>query len=468
MQYASYPPNFGFFEWNEVDSVDTENNQITLTKSVQFTYRDDWPEFEYYSGQYGGQAAIIKDRTMRSLTIRDGLLIPNPNAEGLEGKSFYVSARTVLLENLEAPGIYYAPTCSEMHTAKNCEFLFVEVDKCLGNFQMDRSVIHNQPETKYSVTAGTGARRIALLGNTINGSIIVSPFDNLVIRDNTINATATSSFDEGVIKPYPSFGATKTAIIEDNSIYYDADYDAIISLYAATELTVASVDGTSIVLAINDANIRKIGWLRAGSFLHKADMSKYGRVTGIVENAGDFVLSGTWPAPVAAEVWCCYRYEDLQTARNILIGPLPRPPFRSVLRAPMLEGQHRHRLSLRLSTTADFASAISRIEPLGTVVCMTVLVTRAYSGPDTAARMTLATTNPAYTIGTIDLTTTGMREITFTTPAELGSDDLDPLQASPCRSLTVTALADEQSEGITGTDQQMPDLLIEVEVVPAA
>jgi hypothetical protein len=308
IQFGGLPPNFRYFEWNQVASVNAATATLGLTYPLKNSYDNDWWDTDL-SAYYGPQWIIGKPRILplertnyrypKLLEIR-GMRFLNHPTKHTAIASTVEQIRLIEVETDSNVSIW--PSQNRM-----AEYIDCIVNRTGNEFDKLCDFVHVRGGRWNKIgDGGTGINRVLIENVDLRGSVVLSarqvetvssefnlsqaPFgvvglawgdfssERIMFRNNRINlASATVSGTENAqMACYVNTDIMRTFTVEDVSAL------------------------GAIRLAYNDVNRNMIKLIGAGTWIYKPDCTNYGVITRISFDGSNFLLYGRFRNPVSA------------------------------------------------------------------------------------------------------------------------------------------------------------------------
>ncbi len=166
-QSSSFPANPGYFEYNEVESVNTGTGVITLKKPLSNSYKKQAPDDTTFGVSWGAARITCLNRDDFSMA-RNVTLIGGKGIDTGVGTALYRGVLyTAGVSNVRVIGAdFYGffPTMTENVYVRDCNFHTTsEIDKGIINFRMENSRMD-------TLTQGTGLINFEMIGGMLTGA----------------------------------------------------------------------------------------------------------------------------------------------------------------------------------------------------------------------------------------------------------------------------------------------------------
>jgi hypothetical protein len=300
----SYPPNLRYFEWNVINSISLTSGELMLATPLTHDYDASWPDFTYDAalGLVVGRPRILSlDRPMfvypRHVELIGAEFLANP-LQPDASNGLVIAADTLVLRNCIHHGWTW-PSENRRVVYENCLFDgHIEGDKICDEVSFLRCTVRGV------LHAFTGVNRLTIDDcDIVGGYLNISPRQALV-QNNEIQISAGEPY--GAIRGY--YGAWPVAVLAcyDNVITHDGSLLYAINNAIARALTVSAVGASNeIVLEATPFNRDEVvRQLMPGTVLTNSAGTNSGTVTRVGWDGAQWVLEGTWQAPVqAGESW---------------------------------------------------------------------------------------------------------------------------------------------------------------------
>ena len=233
-QFAGFPPNYKFFEYKKVVSVNAGTGVVTLDSPIQYTHQSNFPYLSS-SSTGEGRATIFKldQASLWGINHTYNDIVFKANAVPVTFDCIYITGRSIKMVGCTAP--YFLPSQVGTVHLQNClqtaeDQVSTEIDKLITNVVLEDCVwmdklnsassvtnfeaIRSQFNAGYSLTAPTNVKMIDCIV-AANSQNDVQLLDQYQITNNLLISGGTHSY-------YPSFsvvsGQLNTVTINGSTI----------------------------------------------------------------------------------------------------------------------------------------------------------------------------------------------------------------------------------------------------------
>lgn len=293
-----YPPGARYFEWRTVTSVNSGTGVIGLDMPTKNTYLSTWFDTPSASPAVGPARIVAVDRSSGNYCRQAEFnnVIFGPGSSGQQGNLIF-AAKILKVTNSTCLNGWTWASENEYAEYDHCNINNTEWDKLVGKVLFKNSQITGQN------TGGFGCEDIEFENVLLSSPSVMG--GRYISYKNVTCCNTNTNYPLGL---NPGFNPTRKITLEKITVTTGggSSTDAI-QACAFPTFTVGSVSGTSIQLAYGtttDTNALTVFKMEEGrTRLHKSDGTKAGYVTSITNNGTNWIIAGTWPAPVAAELW---------------------------------------------------------------------------------------------------------------------------------------------------------------------
>lgn len=308
-EFGGYVPNARYFEYKTVASVDEGAGTVSFTEQLQWLYDADWLDYpgSAIGGAYFGKPRIIKlerENFTQPVYARIAGATFLQNSVATVSDRLKVVGTTVVLEDINARG-GLIPSTSALTFYDRVRSLSCEPDKFLDRLIIrDSEIGAEQGAGQLNLISGTGINSITLERCRLWSIVYLTPrildvIDCDFLADDTYSSAMRLP---SLITGFP----VQVARFSGNKLYKLADLDYFIEVESGWTLTVGGVSGTDILIDNDSTGRQIVRRLDYGFLLVRDDGGNAGIVTGIThdgDDPGQFIISGTWATPMAAEVY---------------------------------------------------------------------------------------------------------------------------------------------------------------------
>jgi len=441
-QFSGFPPNCRYFEYRKAISINATTGVITLNTKLKNAYDAEWWDAIDFSGVgtgYVGKARALPiknpfDSITDKLTIQGASFLANPNAPQTAGYDYMNLASVMNVEfidvNCDAINSFNASQNIKVFLSGGsyrCDF---ELDKLADEFKC-RNVRFDAEDSSvvYGMSAATGLNTVDIEGCVLENRIINLTPRDLVICNNEINNSGNTPVGTSscVIGGYYSAFPFHSVTINDNRIRSGLAYsgDTFFATAAPSySITPSSASGTSIVIPADATAQTILTNLDIGQVLVRDDGLYSGTVTRIYKSSTNIIVDGTWGVtPSPANAWLFHIYRNVSVNNNsILAGKKfaasSSYPFSSGNLNPQTEVLKINSDNFEAGGTTSDVNFISHAL-ISKVLCH---VSRAYTGAYADKTLYVRNVTGSPLVMSIDLTTTGSRELDLFGQTLLGTD----------------------------------------------
>jgi hypothetical protein len=478
-QLTGYPPNARYFEIAQIDSVDTDTGVITLKHELRNVYRDDW--YEDATNEFTNGRARIKNLTRSDFQLLDTMTLegveiavnPNYAESGSNGGVSPCGFRSFKALNCKFASS--APTMIDRIYYENCTFKgVVEPDKLIDRAEFRNCIFYND------VIQATGVNNLVFDGCTMMQEGATTRLDfqsrNVVLKDTNIYGYYNSSGSHSMVR----FGAAwgMNSVLMQNVTLHNNDSALKYYLSDAVKqtLTVSTVvDANTITIDTADAVITRS--LLEGAVIRGGYDNSYNRgtVTAIYQyDASHIAIEvdhfNTTPSPADTFTFSSIQKMELDGVhRRGLYPAKPLFPLTTPTGSPVgVEFFAKPNTDSTVISSDGWILSGDTLNSFGNVkgiiTRIIVNVQRAYSGSDVVAWLHISDQTYGGAIASIDLLTTGMREITTwganvqssDTCVALGNEFVSTVLLRICNASLASALT-------YTTDDELPIVAIYIE-----
>lgn len=426
-QHNGYPPNARYFEWNEVVSANAGTGVVTLKYPIKDAYSSSWQDTaNYVDTQPFGKPRIINlDRGIsnyvlpyhaewRGCTMGIGTVGPLAGAFGF-------TADTLILRDVVTENDIW-PSQNRIAEYYRCKFASSDLDKLCDNVYFE--------DCRFETTlfAGTGFHKVTYKGCVMQAEAAILSksitMENCTIRGNT-NLIPLRLHPQAV--PCDKIELKDLKFVVGPS----ASYDACIDLGGLNTFTVDGISTTDILLTDDSTAQNVVNAIGKGTWMQKQDGTKGGYVKDITYNGSNqYVISGTWVAPVTSETWVYRVVKDVVDHGGHVISD----PLTPLLAANTMLWANNLQLGGGIKTARWKGNILRWFEGTGDcimdlngyIIDIVVAVTKPYTGGVSNPKLYLDTAHPTFTPAIdINLSAVGVR---FVSPyAVSGAQTADAL-----------------------------------------
>jgi hypothetical protein len=318
----SYPPNMRYFEWKRITSISSATGALTFDTPLVHDYDANWPDFTYDAtlGVVVGRPRVLSlDRPLfvypRYVEIRGAEFLFNPSQPSDQTNGLVVAADTLVLRGCIHHGWTW-PSENRKVLYEDCAFD--------GNFDGDKicdEVSLLRCTVRGVLEAFTGVNRLIIENcDIVGGYLNISPRRALV-QNNRIRMPAGEPY--GAIRSHYASWPVELLECYDNAITHDGSLLYAINNGFLKTFTVSAVGARNEILLANTAFYRDevVRDLMPGFVVTNAAGTSRGSLTRIGWNGTQWVLEGTWQAPVqAGETWTFSNIKTLQERGTTFVG----------------------------------------------------------------------------------------------------------------------------------------------------
>ena len=264
-QFAGYPPNCRYFEWNKVVAVDVSAQQLSLEKPLRFRYDENLRDNTHGGASITfGSARLMKlDRSSgfhypKFIKLKDLTLVLNRNYPDDHG-GVQIPAEHLILNNVNAPEQRLWLGMNNLAEVSNSAFESADIDKLGDVVFLENCTFHN------NLGPASGIKKLVVKDCLINGHIKAAAREVFVY-----NNTILPKDQWGAVRLSPP-GSNRVLEVKNNDIVYLGRLNFVVNNDRIRLFKAESVDGNVIKIFDTESNRDIINLLDFGSKLIKGD-----------------------------------------------------------------------------------------------------------------------------------------------------------------------------------------------------
>lgn len=461
-------PSTRYAEWNRVVGVDRTTGQLVLSQELQYSYRGDWHERLWCEKLPVGKPRIVTlDQTGRLYPhyVQISGVHFRTRAGGDAESSLSLPSEQLILRDCRVEATL-SPWQNRLALVEGCAIDRLDGGAMCGTLAFDGCQLG---ETWHQLH---GAQEILLKGNRINGRLRFSSRSIHLVG----NLFSPSGAVEGrsLISIAGNSSPIHLVTLRRNQIVNGEQLDHIIDNAGPRQIvTTKSNERNEIVVSDNPHHRRTIlSSIERGVLVCRGDLGNFGVVTDFRREDGEWHLAGTWRQRVTiGEAWYVFDAWSIEEKATQFLGNGSCQLVRRFIGPQMLRrDEARSKLRLRLAARAALRDGIELHHVLGRVTRIQATVVRPYRGTDPEPLLELFLRNGQrkWPVMSLRLRYPGHAE---STPSQ-ASGDPTPVAVSllpgDIAIRTVEISCRSGSRPLSATPSELPELLIELDVIPIA
>ncbi len=301
-QLYGFPPNGRFFEWHIITGINTTTGVITLKDRLKYSYNSLWKDLANHPGMgvnFGKPRIYLMDRNNYSrpkyIKFRNIVF-----ANGTKGTGYPVAETAH--QAISAENVYYEKCKFEANIwpSENEKVIYDQCD--INSCDLDKLVEFCEiKDCKVQGVCGgaTGITYLTLLRNYFSALVNVAP-RHVYAEGNHFNAiSASPSF---YLQPEQTH--VYSVSVKNNTFSGGSGGGGHIGFGASSSYAIGA-SGNNILITDNGsaANDNIPAICAPGAMAFRTDGAKSGEIIDVTHDGTNWVISGTWDAPTAGEVW---------------------------------------------------------------------------------------------------------------------------------------------------------------------
>jgi hypothetical protein len=319
-QGSGYPPNMRYFEYKTVLSANASTGVVTFTDQLQNFYDSRWWDTGNYAGTgeaYGAPRILSLARARYTqanlIWIMGATFLGNP----LTSSSFEIQlpSNELILEDVSGVGFNIVLSNTVIVERGSFSGNQSTCDKLVNDMTVDDTLINPSPGYVSALTDCVGTNNLLIHGSKLYGSIADIAPRNLTLND--VDIVPSTSAYQGIFTA--SNNPLRSVSIGNTSIYNSGQSFGFTEVASpGNSLVVGSVSGTNIQMNFSQTVADQIDY---GMTLTDTMSGNSGVVTGIYSDGGLLVITGTWAAPSAGDVFHYYDViNEHDRGGNVIVG----------------------------------------------------------------------------------------------------------------------------------------------------
>lgn len=240
-QFAGYPPNMRYFEWNEITEVNITTSSVQLRSPLRFDYEEHLPDDMTWDNLWYGSARLFKlyrpsgYRYPRFIKLSNLMLVPNRNSID-DAHGLHLACNTLIIDNVVHDSGFLWVGMNQSVELSNSVIHKCDIDKLGDTLRIRDCRFFN------SVGPASGFLNVSIENSVIDGSVY------LCARRNRIAGNR--------IAPEKAWGAIRLSSVtsierleaRDNHVTPQGDLYHVINTDVARTITPDAVEGRDIIL----------------------------------------------------------------------------------------------------------------------------------------------------------------------------------------------------------------------------
>jgi hypothetical protein len=309
-----------YFEYKTVLSANASTGVVTFTDQLQNFYDSRWWDTGNYAGTgeaYGAPRILSLARARYTqanlIWIMGATFLGNP----LTSSSFEIQlpSNELILEDVSGVGFNIVLSNTVIVERGSFSGNQSTCDKLVNDMTVDDTLINPSPGYVSALTDCVGTNNLLIHGSKLYGSIADIAPRNLTLND--VDIVPSTSAYQGIFTA--SNNPLRSVSIGNTSIYNSGQSFGFTEVASpGNSLVVGSVSGTNIQMNFSQTVADQIDY---GMTLTDTMSGNSGVVTGIYSDGGLLVITGTWAAPSAGDVFHYYDViNEHDRGGNVIVG----------------------------------------------------------------------------------------------------------------------------------------------------